>query len=88
MQVRHKHKSVSSAVDLLGALSPREYAHTAYYSGPLSIGSMMNIRVKVGSSGSRSVGAEVGPEQATTDSRSWRYNVHFNRLGVGHLKLA
>ena len=47
LQVRHKFRSVSQAVDLLGALSTREYSHTAYYSGPFTIGDMMTIKVKV-----------------------------------------
>lgn len=47
-QVRCKTRSVSRALDLIGALATREYAHTAYYSGPFTIGDMMTMRVKVG----------------------------------------
>ncbi|MCJ1422966.1 hypothetical protein MMC29_000847 [Sticta canariensis] len=59
-QVRHKHRSVSQPIELLGVLSTREYAHTAYYSGPLSIGNMMNIKVKtlIGSFASLAAGLQ------------------------------
>ncbi|KAK9809762.1 hypothetical protein WJX73_003919 [Symbiochloris irregularis] len=46
-EVRCKTRSVSRALDLAGALATREYAHTAYYSGPFTIGDMMTIKVKV-----------------------------------------
>ena len=46
-QVRCKRRSVSSPAHLLGAISPREWAATAYFAGGMSIADAMTIRVKV-----------------------------------------
>ena len=35
-------------MELLSAFRAKEYLHTAYYSGPLRIGDLMTINVKVG----------------------------------------
>lgn len=46
-EVRHTVRKVCSPIELLGAFRFKEYTHTAYYTGPLTVASSMTISVKV-----------------------------------------
>ena len=63
--VIHTVKRVQGKVELLGAFRFKEYAHSAYYAGPMTIGNLMTIPVKVCANSSGCC-----PSAKATNSRS------------------